>query len=327
MELSVDFWIDAICINQSDVQERNEQVQLMSTMYIMAQYVLIWSKDCREPDAREADVRSGLLNYSGALQSPSNRKKLLEHLHGPYWDRLWMVPELTLARECFILHEPFMSKWDDVKASGIDIFEAADSCTYLMESVSSRVIQLLYSFGGNNGRLWRTAQSVLGVCSNRQCLDLRDKWYAILGMIPGGKKFPVDYSVTVRELVANLINWLKIDEIAPQELRMLLRSLVEYFPCGAYILCRTCAGRPGQQLDFSWPAIINSHDPDELFAIVMTDTAIPLGWDLRFKWQDLDSIYAFRHCQGYTMSVTNMRYRSCNTSVSPRHCLEPCAVD
>ncbi len=27
------FWIDAVCINQDDIQERNQQVSLMSTIY------------------------------------------------------------------------------------------------------------------------------------------------------------------------------------------------------------------------------------------------------------------------------------------------------
>jgi hypothetical protein len=33
------FWIDSICINQEDVEERSEQVQLMSGIYSMAQNV------------------------------------------------------------------------------------------------------------------------------------------------------------------------------------------------------------------------------------------------------------------------------------------------
>ena len=35
-------WIDSICINQSDIQERNQQVQLMGQIYRRASTVLIW---------------------------------------------------------------------------------------------------------------------------------------------------------------------------------------------------------------------------------------------------------------------------------------------
>ena len=36
------FWIDAICINQGDIQERNNQVQLMRRIYLNAKTVRIW---------------------------------------------------------------------------------------------------------------------------------------------------------------------------------------------------------------------------------------------------------------------------------------------
>lgn len=38
----VNFWIDAICINQSDVSERNQQVSIMSEIYARAEEVPVW---------------------------------------------------------------------------------------------------------------------------------------------------------------------------------------------------------------------------------------------------------------------------------------------
>jgi hypothetical protein len=35
-------WIDAICINQNDINERNQQVNIMDQVYRDAQYVRIW---------------------------------------------------------------------------------------------------------------------------------------------------------------------------------------------------------------------------------------------------------------------------------------------
>ena len=36
------FWVDALCINQSDIDERNDQVQLMRRIYKQADSVMIW---------------------------------------------------------------------------------------------------------------------------------------------------------------------------------------------------------------------------------------------------------------------------------------------
>ncbi|EHK97015.1 putative Heterokaryon incompatibility protein 6, OR allele [Glarea lozoyensis 74030] len=36
------FWIDAICINQDDIPERNSQVQRMGDLYTNASFVMVW---------------------------------------------------------------------------------------------------------------------------------------------------------------------------------------------------------------------------------------------------------------------------------------------
>lgn len=36
------FWIDAVCINQADVQERNAQVSVMSEIYKKSDWVFVW---------------------------------------------------------------------------------------------------------------------------------------------------------------------------------------------------------------------------------------------------------------------------------------------
>jgi hypothetical protein len=43
-------WIDAICINQSDLLERGQQVQLMATIYASASQVLVWLGDSQDFD-------------------------------------------------------------------------------------------------------------------------------------------------------------------------------------------------------------------------------------------------------------------------------------
>jgi hypothetical protein len=41
-EESRTLWIDALCINQENIQERNQQVELMSKVYSSALQVLVW---------------------------------------------------------------------------------------------------------------------------------------------------------------------------------------------------------------------------------------------------------------------------------------------
>ena len=41
-KLSEPFWIDAICINQGNLQEKNAQIKMMKEIYSHASRVLVW---------------------------------------------------------------------------------------------------------------------------------------------------------------------------------------------------------------------------------------------------------------------------------------------
>lgn len=61
-------WIDALCINQKDVQERGQQVQLMARIYASARQVLVWlEEETGDPanDATDTDLGLGILSYLG----------------------------------------------------------------------------------------------------------------------------------------------------------------------------------------------------------------------------------------------------------------------
>jgi hypothetical protein len=49
------FWIDSICINQTSIPEKNQQIPLMGEVYGKAERVLVWLGDCT--DVSKACVR------------------------------------------------------------------------------------------------------------------------------------------------------------------------------------------------------------------------------------------------------------------------------
>jgi len=54
-------WIDALCINQADVSEKNVQVPLMSRIYSMAECVIIWLGPDRDYGALRSLATLGVL--------------------------------------------------------------------------------------------------------------------------------------------------------------------------------------------------------------------------------------------------------------------------
>ncbi|PVH74769.1 HET-domain-containing protein, partial [Cadophora sp. DSE1049] len=88
-------WIDALSINQCDIQERNQQVQEMHRIYSRASIVLIWlglENDTTGP-AFDLLKRGGVRNFRGSVL----KMALADLCDRPYWNRVWIVQEVGLA--------------------------------------------------------------------------------------------------------------------------------------------------------------------------------------------------------------------------------------
>ena len=128
-------WADAICINQDDVRERNEQVKLMSLIYNKAELVIGWLGDVNRPillaletfvliaeaaeDLSEDDFYS--LDWMGEHRSlfvenfgldvletyPKNERwySLTVLFDLPYWSRAWIFQETAFARDLLLCTE------------------------------------------------------------------------------------------------------------------------------------------------------------------------------------------------------------------------------
>ncbi|KAF2260782.1 hypothetical protein CC78DRAFT_472148, partial [Lojkania enalia] len=83
-------WIGAICINQTDHEERAHQVLLMKQIYRMAESVMIWLGDASD-DSHLAFRHKDLLCVAEAGEKYSNAawKSIYRLLNVAYWTRVW----------------------------------------------------------------------------------------------------------------------------------------------------------------------------------------------------------------------------------------------
>ncbi|KAK0724642.1 heterokaryon incompatibility, partial [Lasiosphaeris hirsuta] len=114
-------WIDAVCINQNDVEEKNQQIGLMGAVYSLASSVLVWlgNLDTAETTALEEMRDLGqAVDYSKKTAelwekrwfpsdfngynpwidrlSPAGRRGFDQLIANPYWTRKWIVQEILL---------------------------------------------------------------------------------------------------------------------------------------------------------------------------------------------------------------------------------------
>jgi hypothetical protein len=124
---SLRLWVDALCINQADPVERREQVKLMPDVYSSAKLVIAWlghedpvslwigadtlwtlynafNEVVRDTD--EMCKMNWIRKYPGLITAPdcNVRWKSVRHLLNlPYWTRVWVLQENTLASELLYL--------------------------------------------------------------------------------------------------------------------------------------------------------------------------------------------------------------------------------
>ncbi|KAK1073449.1 hypothetical protein LTR74_001858 [Friedmanniomyces endolithicus] len=91
-------WVDAVCINQTDVPERNEQVAMMGDIYASATSVLIWIGEADDTSDVAFDLMPGIMNRAVDLRAHSEAGSFYFGLSGrPWFNRVWIMQELALA--------------------------------------------------------------------------------------------------------------------------------------------------------------------------------------------------------------------------------------
>ncbi|KAF3767826.1 HET-domain-containing protein, partial [Cryphonectria parasitica EP155] len=140
-------WVDAVCIDQSNIQERNAQVSLMSFIYKRAQKVVTWLGTRALPEmggdlfrAMGMDWALGETRHLAAsLSSSSDQHQYRDRkdsnnnawsrkpdsdtmariAESRYWRRMWVVQELCLPRVLLFVYESRVWSYEDLCQSKV----------------------------------------------------------------------------------------------------------------------------------------------------------------------------------------------------------------
>ena len=215
-------WIDAICVNQSNVKERNQQVSMMGDIYRNAKEVIVWlgegdsgleaaldmidKKGTLGPklENTEREFRSRLgLRRSDTQSFPS---AIAQVTTLPYWDRVWIKQELMLsqylrfmygrAESCF-LHTSLCqckgSKW----CSKHDAWAVGSmTCTRILG----------YCSNSSSWTYRRPLQDLIRLFADSSCSETLDRVYGLLSMAIEGEAFEVDYEISPTELFVRTLS-------------------------------------------------------------------------------------------------------------------------
>ena len=121
-------WIDAICINQDDVKERNKQVTKMGEIYSKASDVIIWlgeenyDSDLAMKFIPEISVQ-GLDQLAGRQSTGESWKALARLMRRPWFTRRWIIQEVAFSQKAELWCGESVVSWMQF-AEAVTLFES-----------------------------------------------------------------------------------------------------------------------------------------------------------------------------------------------------------
>lgn len=244
------YWVDALCINQQDIAERNQQVGIMRHIYQRASTVLIWlGKKYERYDAilpklgEIADTVAGpgenpeVISQASihgkdlqprATEDKLNSRTLAKELHkDEYWSRVWIIQEIGLAAQLKVCLGNCSTSW-----------------THLINFMTFHDL-------GNEGPLELNQQRQTerdGGCEllqlidhfkHAKCKDQRDKIYGLVGLAMDARLFPIDYNKSLFDIWRDVMEFAKLRHMLKDQDIISIARLVKF----------TLMGNGGQPLE------------------------------------------------------------------------------
>ncbi|KAK5044903.1 hypothetical protein LTR84_010275 [Exophiala bonariae] len=225
-------WVDAICINQEDLEERASQVKRMNIIYQSAKSVVVWlgntnshfaipfvtvvvQSSWRAPGAKllvdhglhlfgDVPVQIPLQTHSGELRAFA-WWTVQEFFKCPWFLRLWVVQEVVAAKKVEVV-------WGHASMSWAVVEHALHLMREYSQSMSSSIpmqgydqthamVSLRQPYRG------RSLMDLMEIGRIFQASDDRDRVFALLGMQAGGARTgagPIDIQPDYRSTISEV---------------------------------------------------------------------------------------------------------------------------
>lgn len=237
-------WADAICISQSNIEERNQQVSIMRQIYGSAARVLVWlgpankeshlalnfvellaGSQCKlaevsSPSSCTDDelehVLDGPLDSSqyhetfDAVSIP-DRSSIMNFFRRPWFRRVWVIQEVTRGTPITILCGEKAMNWK-IFAIGVRVIGMCVRMNQLWPIAQidhETEVGLIHICSTLSKLSWLRELSfadMLYYASNYDATDIRDKIYALLGCSSNKSinQFHVDYNKSMAEVMSTV---------------------------------------------------------------------------------------------------------------------------
>lgn len=242
-DVSSVLWIDQLCIDQNNVEEKTRQVQLMREIYSNCSLCYLWMGELpQDVSVDEARWVLAVLEYTGGWNEAKTGggsvpplPDILTHQHDgaglwraltsllgedesreerSWWTRIWTVQEAVLVRRAHFMWGPLSLPWAKIQHAQQSWVRGHH--VHLPRPVLSLIrhpsahwgyFMALVAWLTNTKRRAETPMHLFFKWRRRQASDPRDKVYALLGLCDPRalpKTAKCDYELPIGDVLINL---------------------------------------------------------------------------------------------------------------------------
>lgn len=255
LEVKEWLWIDAVCIDQGDVPERNHQVQHMGEIYRRAKHVILypgiisnlagtaiksishWYDD--EYTAKSLPLfRRSRRRISSALFRPLFASSLSRLLQMDYWKRLWIVQELSLAHRIHVVLGNKTISWDKLARIGpVSLDGMEGQIPPVWSFLRDREVEPRTQYYPK----YQSFMVIADYFRSYKCRDVRDRVYGLLSITDHDQSLKVDYGITVGTLFLDILeNESLCQALGDPDLRDVLQRLAGMLDLVVVCVCENC---------------------------------------------------------------------------------------
>ncbi|KAL8335352.1 hypothetical protein RB598_009515 [Gaeumannomyces tritici] len=222
-------WVDALCIDQSNKNERSSQVRVMRDIYAQASRVVVWlGSGRRGPEVREAvELFTGEaddVHWSDPRVHGHTMGALFLLLVHKWWLRIWTLQEAVVARRVVFVQDGLEIEGDLMRRLRERCNRHhADGCCYpaaaaVEDGPAGRssneeihghmslhfeklgaVVEMQRQMGDPRRSAALDLPTVASRSRGRDATDPRDKVYGVLGLCAGVSTDWVDYNLSIED--------------------------------------------------------------------------------------------------------------------------------
>lgn len=202
-------WVDAICIDQNNAEERATQVTKMGQIYSRCSQVWAWigndlvpSELSGLPERRWLHELETSTGYAVPFSQPYSTPNILKLLKRRYFSRVWVIQELVLAPRILI-------------PIGNTIFTADHTTTHKLSELRNDRGNKRINYWKNTDAPWfqyitrghinaNGLWEIMALTSKSHASDFRDKLYGILGLLSfrsNSNLLRPNYAISARQMV------------------------------------------------------------------------------------------------------------------------------